>query len=332
MSELNQPHDRFFSKMFSRMDIAEDILRNHVPALAELIVPGTLEQIGEKLVDEELERFYSDLLLKAKLFSGNDAYIYLLLEHKSQPVPKVVFDVLGYMMQIWKKIQEKNKPLPFLYPIVIYHGKIPWNAAKNFAELVEIPHGMDIFIPSFEYHLLDLSSIPDEEIKGTILSRVVMLLLKNIYADDFGERFISICGLLAELNEEKTALEFMRSVINYIANATDKITQDQVKEGIQKALPEQGEYEMPTLAEQWKEEGRQEGWQKGRQEGKQEGKQEGMLKGIQLALELKFGGEGLAFYRQIEQKASITNLDAIEEALRQNASIPDLEKLIQNFN
>lgn len=81
MSELTQPHDRFFSKVFSNMDTVEDILVNNVPPIANLLL-GTLEDYREKFVNPELEKYYSDLFLKAQLKNGSEGYIYILLKHK----------------------------------------------------------------------------------------------------------------------------------------------------------------------------------------------------------------------------------------------------------
>ncbi len=313
MTELNQPHDRFFSKAFSRVDIAEDILINNITALADLIVPGSLEFTGEKFVNAELDRFYSDLLMKAQLKNQETAFIYFLVEHKSFLELQISFDLLKYMIQIWDKVKEKGKPLPFVFPVVIYHGKQKWKAGTNFSGLVKIPAGMEEYTPRFNYYLLDLSQFKDEDLKGTILSRVVLLLMKHIYDDDFGEQFISICGLLAELHEEKTALEFMRSIVEYAGNASDKLTRNQMREGVKKALPQTGDEIMPTLFEEI------------RQEGRQEGRREGLLKGIQLALELQYGAEGLDLYPQIENYDSEETLNRVEDALRKKPSLEDFK-------
>ncbi len=203
MTEIHQPHDRFFSRTFSRMDLAEDILLSNIPAIADLIQPGTLEQTGESFINAKLGKMYSDLLLKAKSKSGNKTvYIYILLEHKSYHEPDVSYDLLGYLYQIWEKIKEKGKPLPFIFPVVIYHGKPKWTSETNFASLVDIPEGLDTFTPHFDFNLFDLAKFNDEEIQGTIRSRVVLLLFKHIFADDFGGRLISICGLLTQLHKK----------------------------------------------------------------------------------------------------------------------------------
>ncbi len=317
MSELNQPHDRFFSKAFSNMETVEDVLIHHITPIAEYFVPGTVENCNIKFVSSELEKYYSDLLLMAKLKDGITAYIYFLIEHKSFHKKDVAFDLLGYLMQIWDNVREEGKPLPCIFPVVIYHGKHRWTSKNDFASLVHYPKGIEKYIPNFEYFLFDLSQYDDEEIKGKILTRASLLLLKHVYTQDFGERFLRICKLIGELRDEKTALEFMRSVLEYVLNASDKISKDQLKEGVKYALPQYGEEIMPTLAEQF------------RQEGRQEGRQEARVEGFRLVLEVKYGAEGLDFYERMKDVVSMDTLDALEEAIRKDASIDQLEQILK---
>lgn len=327
MPEHPHPHDRFFTQVFSTFELAEDILINHIPQIAELIVPGSIENCSEEFTNPELGKYAADLLLKAQRKNGGDMFFYLLLEHKSYHEPQVAFHLLRYIVRIWEKVKEtdQSKPLPFIFPVVLYHGKRKWNTGTNITSLVDIPPDMEAYSPSFNYCLFDLSQYRDEEIKGEILSRVSLLLFKHIFDDDFGIRFIHICALLRELKDKKTALEYLRSVLEYIGNTSDKIVQEQVREGVETALSHEGTEIMPTLFEQLKDEGRQEGIQIGREET--------LKSGIQLALELKFGEDGLAFYQQIQESATIKSLQQIEQVIRNIGSIHELEQLYhKNFS
>lgn len=231
MTDLSQPHDRFFRHVFSQRDIVEDILIENIPSIQHMIQPGSLEICKDKFISTELHSYASDLLLKAKMLDDQDIYFYLLLEHKSYNEPQVAFQLLRYMIRIWEKSTETSKPLPFIFPVVIYHGKHRWNTNVNFSHLVTVPSGMNDYVPSFQYYLYDLSQFRDEEIQGKILSRVSLLLFKHIFDADFGDRFVQICELLREIKDRKTALEYLRSVLEYIANASDTIDQNQVKKG-----------------------------------------------------------------------------------------------------
>lgn len=92
---------------------------------------------------------------------------------------------------------------------------------------------------------------------------------------------------------------------------------------------------MATIAEKWLEQGQQkgqqEGWQKGQQEGWQKGQQEGLLAGIELALELKFGLEGLALLPEIAEITSVPQLQAIFAALRQAGTTAELRQFMRQL-
>jgi len=230
-------------------------------------------------------------------------------------------------MQIWAGMDEK--PLPFIFPIVLYHGKQKWTSDTNFGSLVHIPDGLERFVPRFDYYLYDLSQYQENEIKGSILSRVSLLLFKHIFDDNFGESFIRICELIKELGGKKTALEYMQCMLEYIGSTTGKITKEQVREGVKKALPldEKGELQMPTLFEQFKEEGLLEGLEKGLEKGRKEGLKEA----IELALELEYGGVGLSLYPQVQRIQSIDTLRDIMQRLREGSSLAELSAFLNTL-
>ncbi len=62
-----------------------------------------------------------------------------------------------------------------------------------------------------------------------------------------------------------------------------------------------------------------------RKEGLQEGLQQGLQEGIKLALEIKFGEEGLAFYnRYISKIRSIERLEDLKEKIKDAERIEEL--------
>jgi len=64
----------------------------------------------------------------------------------------------------------------------------------------------------------------------------VFLCRGYFFDHDFGEKFVNICKLLGELGDKKTALEYMRSILEYIENASEVITKEEVREGVELAL------------------------------------------------------------------------------------------------
>jgi len=188
MTEPIQPHDSFFRKMFSDRETVEDILFNNLPEIAAYLLPGSLECTGESFVNAELRKYVSDLVYRARLRTGEDAFVYILFEHKSQPEPYVAFDLLRYMVRIWERSREEKGFRRFspIVPIVFYHGKRRWYGRTDFATLFPKIEGFSKYVPSFEFCLYDLSRYSEEEIRGRVLSRIILLLMKHIYEEDFG--------------------------------------------------------------------------------------------------------------------------------------------------
>lgn len=253
---------------------------------------------------------------------GEEVYVYLLFEHKSRPEPQVAFDLLRYMVQIWDRTRNKKAAecLPHIIPIVFYHGKERWRADTDFANLFRKIEGFSRFIPSFEYCLYDLSRYSEKDIHGQVFSRVVLLLMKHIYDDDFGERFVGICELLRGLRKEQDIMDFLWTVLNYVGYATENISEEQMRAGVLKALPEAGGDLMPTVFERIH--------NKGREEGREEGRVEGVREGIRLALELKFGDAGLALIPRLERIDSIRKLMEIKEILRKAETVDQIQSLL----
>ena len=68
VTDLTDPHDRFFKAVFSHVEIAEDFLRHHLPIeISALILPGSLEISKDSFIDPELKNHYSDLLYNDEL-------------------------------------------------------------------------------------------------------------------------------------------------------------------------------------------------------------------------------------------------------------------------
>jgi predicted transposase/invertase (TIGR01784 family) len=95
MSEIRNPHDLFFRKTFSRIEIAHNFIENYLPA--EVVAAVDLETLKlqkDSFIDEELQEHFSDLLYQVQLRDGSEANVYFLLEHKSSPDVLVAFQLL----------------------------------------------------------------------------------------------------------------------------------------------------------------------------------------------------------------------------------------------
>lgn len=319
MAELSQPHDLFFKEVFSRPEVAQDFLRHYLPAaVVAHLEPASLELQKGSFVDPELQEYFSDLLYRVQLKDGESAYVYLLFEHKSYPEPLIAFQLLRYLLRIWEQDLRHSgrRQLVPIIPLVVYHGRAQWNVALNLGALFAGPEALRLYLPEFQYQLCDVTAYSEAELKGAVLLRVTLLVLKYVFSEEMADRLSDIMTLLSALTDRETALEYLETLLRYLSAAAGTITEQDVREAVTTAFSETGGATMTTIAEKWVEQGRQEGLQEGLQQGRQEGAREGLLAGIELGLELKFGSEGVRLLPEIRKIEDVDVLQAIHEGLK----------------
>lgn len=268
MTEITNPHDKFFKEVFTRLDTAEEFFLNYLPDdVVKLIDLDSLEYTKDSFIDEHLKEYFSDLLFKVYLRDGSLGYIYILFEHKSYQDPLTAFYILRYMVKIWEMSLKRGEVpgFPVIIPLVLYHGDKSWRTGINFRDLFDYPKDMHLFIPDYQYVLWDASRYSDDEIKGEAILRVALLILKYIFKEDLRGRLSGILMLLKDLSKKRTGLEYIEAILKYIVNAapTGNISYEDLRVAVDEALPYKGGEIMPTIADTLREEGMQQGVQQG---------------------------------------------------------------------
>ena len=328
MSELTNPHDRFFKESLSREEVALDFMKNYLPAdVLALLNLDSLELAKDTFVDKYLMEYYSDLLYKLDLKDDTRAaYIYILFEHKSYRETYIAFDLLRYMVRIWENVlkTKSEKKLPFIIPIVLYHGSRTWEIGRHLRGLFDAHEVFSPFIPDFRYILWDSSSYTDEEIKGEVMLRVSLLIMKHIFSKDLIAQLPNILRLLRELVKGRSGLEYIETVLKYVINTTSKsnVTFEDLHDVIREALPQAGGEIMPTIAEALIEQGVQKGIQ--------QGMEQGMLKKAREAvyeiLEARFNVVTLSI---IESINAIDNLLFLKVLHKKSATVDSIDQFKQ---
>ena len=188
--------------------------RNYLPeGVFSCLDEESIHLRKDSFVDKELRAYFSDLLYQASLKDGSESYVYVLFEHKSYPEPLIAFQLLRYMVKIWEQDlrQGSSAKLSSIIPIVIYHGTARWNIDERFISLFKCPKEIECFVPDFSYALCDISRFSDEEIRGIVVLKSTLLLLKYILRDELREHLPKILGLLRELTGKKTGMESLLS-------------------------------------------------------------------------------------------------------------------------
>lgn len=105
---MQNPHDRFFRRVFSDPEHAAGELRAILPAeLSARVDWSSLRLVPGSYVDAELSDLRSDVLFAATL-GDQEILFYVLLEHQSTAPDWMPLKLLGYMVRIWEDYLRDN--------------------------------------------------------------------------------------------------------------------------------------------------------------------------------------------------------------------------------
>jgi len=316
------PHDNVIKTAYSNKENARSFLINYLPdKVLNLVDLNTLEISKDSFIEKELADYYSDILYKVNLTDGSQGFIYTLFEHKSYYDRFVHLQLLEYMVKIWRLYikQQETKPdyLPIVIPLLICHARKEW--PEDTVRLTSLLSGPvdDLvgYIPDFGFELYDLHRFSDAEIKGNIISRMVLLLLKHIRDRDLKQKLPGIFALLKTLKEKETGREWLEVFIRYLVSARQEedLSAKNIVEIAEQAISkETGEYVMTLL-------------EKLRKEGKQEARLEGLREGIELGLAVKFPGDINTVMAEVNK---IDNPETLKEITKTIYTANDISEIL----
>ncbi len=251
-------HDKFLKRIMFNPDTAAVFFREHLPEnWSSRMVSEHLERMPGDFIDEELAEHQTDVLYRVRLTNDKEGMVYILTDHKSSPDYKIVLQLQRYMNKIWLQLAEKSnwRPLPEIWPVVIYNGNRSWNVPTNFAGLFETdPENPVQNIPDFAYHLIDLSQIPDDELSAQRRLRAFLTVMKHIQRPDFLDHTATILAELRFLDsvDEETIIRYI--IKKWIKNL-DQTTIDALAVYID---PDKKDEIMASIVQEWKAEGKAE--------------------------------------------------------------------------
>jgi len=294
-----QPHDTFFKQIFSdpkRVKILLDIFAEDIAQDIHSITP-----VNTEIFSSKSQKFMPDLLFSCKI-ENQDAYIRVVLEHKSYLDKELPIQLSYYNSAIWEEAIKEKEYYPPIINIVFYHGKGEWNIPKSLPVVKNIK--LEKYTSKLNYILIDLNRVSDEDIISEtyqdLCAQWAMLAMKHIF--DSIESFIKVFELIADYIKSQEHIEKSHCifiVLDYIVSVKDN---PEEVETILKKLTG-GDEKVMTLTEKWK------------MEGKQEGLQEGLIKAkrddIKSAILIKFGLLPKEVEKKIESTDDIQTLDDI---------------------
>ena len=337
-----QQHDVFFRALARPPHRATALIRDHLsPEIASLIdfEHPPVPQEGS-FIEGEGVKTQCDSLFRVRLKGEEDAYAYVLFEHKSSVDPGTPVQLARYMLNIWAREMEAkptSRELPMIFPIVFYHGRGQWTVPLSLGEMIKVPEGVVDPLQGFAYRLRDLGRIDPGQLSQDPEVRAGLLALAFAFKE-----FISPEQLDLITGGPVDRSEFETYVLMY-STWVLKIEKAVLEASIKRTKPERWENLMGTLAETWIaqgiaqgiETGIEQGIETGIEQGIEQGIETGEIRGIEKGIEkgkaetflrlarLKFGTLPEARVTQVHA-AGLDQLDAWLDSLLLAANLDDV--------
>ena len=205
---IKKPHDHFFKLLLDDPAAAAVLLRERLPPeVAALLADDPPEPVRDTLVDEKLREKVDDRIIKARLRTGDDLYVYCLMEHQSTVDPAMPLRLLKYTAGLYQRLagESKDGMLPAILPMVVYQGEPPWTVPREFKGMLAAPEAVLRHCLDFRYTLLDLGAVSDQELSQQRKLRTWLMALK--YALRFREHLRVLGDLLALVAQEPIEMQ-----------------------------------------------------------------------------------------------------------------------------
>jgi len=296
-----------FKSFLTDPKIAKDFLEIYLPDTVKNSCDfNTLKLEPCSYVEKNLSQHFSDILYSVKI-AGTQGYIYTLIEHETMPRQLTPFKLLRYQIAIMKQhLDQGHQALPIVIPLLFYRGKkSPYPFTTDVMDCFENKElAQETFLKS--YSLIDITVIPDEELRTHKGIALLELIQKNIHKRDALE-FIQDIAL--QVAKHLLTSDQFKSLLYYISQEGESKDFKGFYSSLSEALPNLRE-DIMTLAQQLKQEGHQEGHQEGRQEGCQEGLRQGLLQGreeerCEMAKKLLAEGATLDLIKRVTKLSDI---------------------------
>lgn len=310
-------HNNFFQACFSQPQAIRRLLAELAPKqVLALLGPEPLAPVPGSFVDRKLRGRQTDLLFKARLKKGGDAFVYILVEHKSVPDHGILLQLLRYKCNIWSRLCKDEGPLTPIVPVVFYHGVRPWTVAPAFQDMFgDLDGELRDLTDQFRYVLIDVGHIDDGSLPQDLELRTQLTALKHAVRKDILEVGLP---LLARLLSKRPDVE-VSLVLRYILLQHPEIGRDDLDRVLRQHAPELKERVMNGFLQEIFAEGEA----KGKAEGKAEGVIEGKAETLLTLLALRFGAVPRDVERSIRE-ADHQTLDRWTRRIFESASLKDV--------
>jgi hypothetical protein len=171
--------DTLYKQMFSHPEIVRDLVAGFLATdWAQALEVDALERINASYTSDHGKARHEDVVWRARI-GGEWVYVYILLEFQSHADKWMALRMQVYIGLLYQELVAQHKlskhgKLPPVLPIVLYHGRRPWRAATELAQLMlPPPAGLERLQANQQYMLIDQHR---DHMRGDIVGLLFRLL------------------------------------------------------------------------------------------------------------------------------------------------------------
>ena len=255
----SQPHDAFFRLLLEDPREVDAFLRERLPPeLADQLTDKGFQREETSFVSDTLATLHADAVFSARCRDGR--WVYAVIDHKSAPdqgtPERMVEYVLGVLRRHWQKPGSRKGPVPYILPIVVYHGTRPWRVPRAVAEMGSPPREV------LAYEPLDLVRTRFDAMARGSSMRAGFAILRYSRVRKPAKAILR--EALRILHRRRP--ELLPGVAAYMLE-TYLLSAEEIRGLIDETAPKVWERVMQTVAEQWRAEAKAIGEAKGEAKG-----------------------------------------------------------------
>lgn len=262
-------HDSFIRGSLANIELARAFIETYLPASIKKIAKlDSLKIEPTTFIDEQHKTQIADILYSL-MFNNELGYVYINIEHQSRADKFMPLRMLKYLCRIFEHHlkQYDDKQLPLVIPMLIYNGQVtPYPFSTDIFDLFSLPDLAQetIFKP---IQLIDLTTIPDDELLQHRYLSIMEMLAKHIYARDLAPIFKKLKdqGVFVDINSIGSG-DYLRLTLNYVLSKSEASDVQQTIELLEQALP-QHRGDIMTIAEALELKGLKKGLEQGLEQG-----------------------------------------------------------------
>lgn len=342
--------DRAMAYFLDNTQILGDVLRLQVPEIAAKMRFEDAKKIDRTFIPSDLQKKTSDLIYSVPYGyidiegKSKEAWVYILIENKSERTPLVTFQLFLYifliLLTIWREWEqagtaESKRKFPIIIPLVFYIGHQKWDGPLELSQCFETIPELSRFIPSWDTLLLNLNVVTDEELvrANTLASQVFRVIKMD------GQPYEEYEAILSDVLESVVKMPYvtdgnrLEATWLLLLQAYNTLSKNQVKEAHKKisdtvtktdqAVRREYMIREHSYAAQLKREGEMIGKGIGEKLGVELGVGIGIRQSLLIFIETRFGQPS----EEIVEQVNSVDLDTVTDWIRKIVSVNSLDEL-----